>query len=76
MPPSRRYWVRRSPRTSADAWTERAFASLDQLDTDVHFQQILRFLETRLYDGRDGGYWSTVLEVEVGAGETRVVDIP
>ncbi len=36
-----------------DDWTARAFASLDQLDSDVHFQQILRFLETRLYDGRE-----------------------
>ena len=37
---------------AVDHYVEAAFTSLDRLSGDPHFQSILRFLETRLADGR------------------------
>ena len=36
---------------SVDDYVERAFVSLDRVSGEVHFQQILRFIETRLSSG-------------------------
>jgi Leucine-rich repeat (LRR) protein len=38
-------------RDAVDRYVEDAFTNLDQLSGDPHFQQILRFFETRLTDG-------------------------
>jgi formylglycine-generating enzyme required for sulfatase activity len=36
--------------TAVDAYVEHTFSTLERMSSDVHFQQILRFLDTRLSD--------------------------